>query len=209
MLIDETGLFLNPLVRRSWSLVGHTPVVGGAGGHRQKVSVIGAVSVSPVAQRLGFYFATAVGGYFSADQVVAFLRDLLRHLRGKVVVVWDGGSNHQGPVIREFLKRNKRLRLERLPPYAPDLNPVEAVWSWLKWGRLANVGPTTCTSWTTGWWSTWSSSSTTRNCCGRCGSDPICRSPTHPRIKNLRDLRVSSSARRRSTFSRETVALGP
>ena len=97
--------------------------------------------MSPVAQRLGFYFATAVGGYFSADQVVAFLRDLLRHLRGKVVVVWDGGSNHQGPVIREFLKRNKRLRLERLPPYAPDLNPVEAVWSWLKWGRLANVVP--------------------------------------------------------------------
>jgi putative transposase len=106
VLIDETGLFLNPLVRRSWSLIGNTPVVGGDGGHRRKVSVIGAVSVSPVAQRLGFYFATAVGGYFSADQVVAFLRDLLKHLRGKVVVVWDGGSNHQGAVIREFLKRN-------------------------------------------------------------------------------------------------------
>jgi putative transposase len=141
VLIDETGLFLNPLVRRSWSLVGQTPVVGGDGGHRQKVSVIGAVSVSPVAQRLGFYFATEVGGSFSADKVVAFLRDLLKHLRGKVVVLWDGGPNHQGPVIRQFLKRNKRLRLERLPPYAPDLNPVEAVWSWLKWGRLANFVP--------------------------------------------------------------------
>jgi transposase len=40
-------------------------------------------------------------------------------------------------VIREFLRRNTRLRLERLPAYAPDLNPVEFVWSWLKWGRLA------------------------------------------------------------------------
>lgn len=54
----------------------------------------------------------------------------------KVVVIWDGGPKHHGPVIREFLKKNQRLRLERLPPYAPDLNPVEAVWSWLKWGRL-------------------------------------------------------------------------
>ena len=91
MLIDETGLFLNPLVRRSWSPVGHAPVIGGDGGHRKKVSVIGAVTVSPATQRLGFYFATAVNGYFSAEQVVAFLRDLLKHLRGNVVVIWDGG----------------------------------------------------------------------------------------------------------------------
>ncbi len=53
----------------------------------------------------------------------------------------DGGSNHQGPAIRAFRKRNKRLRRERLPPYAPDLNPVEAVWGGLKWGRLANYVP--------------------------------------------------------------------
>ena len=136
-------MFLNPTVRRSWALVGHTPVIGGDGGHRRKVSVIGAVTVSPVARRLGFYFATAVGGYFGAGKVVAFLRDLLRHLPGKVVVIWDGGGNHKGPVIRAFLRRNKRLRLERLPAYAPDLNPVEAVWSWLKWGRLANFVPDT------------------------------------------------------------------
>src|SRR5262245_49261559 len=66
--------------------------------------------------------------------------DLLRHLRGKVVVAW-GGPNHKGPLIREFLKRNRRLTLERLPPYAPDLNPVESVWSWRKYSRLANYAP--------------------------------------------------------------------
>lgn len=121
--------------------MGHTPVIGGDGGHRKTVSVIGAMTVSPVTQRLGFSFATAVDGYFSAEQVVAFLRNLLKHLRGEVVVLWDGGPNHKGPVIREFLRKNKRLRLERLPAYAPDLNPVEVVWSWLKWGRLANFVP--------------------------------------------------------------------
>lgn len=141
VLIDESGLLLNPLVRRSWALVGKTPIIGGDGGHRRRVSVIGAVSVSPTARHLGLYFATLPDGYFTAAEVVEFLRDLLRHLRGKVVVVWDRGPHHRGPAIRAFLRRNKRLRLELLPPYAPELNPVEPVWGWLKYGELANYVP--------------------------------------------------------------------
>jgi transposase len=141
VLIDESGLLLNPLVRRSWALKGQTPVIGGDGGHRKKVSVIGAVSVSPTARHLGLYFATLPDGFFTAEEVVKFLRDLLRHLRGKVIVVWDRGPNHKGPVVREFLRRNRRLRLELLPPYAPELNPVEQVWGWLKFGQLANFVP--------------------------------------------------------------------
>jgi len=141
VLIDETGLFLNPLVRRTWARRGHTPVLDAWGRHRDKVSVIGAVSLSPLTRRPGFYFATDPHGYFTPAKVVAFLRDLLRHLRGKVVVVWDGGSNHKGPEVRAFLKRNTRLRLERLPAYSPHLNPVEAVWGWLKYGKLANFVP--------------------------------------------------------------------
>jgi hypothetical protein len=119
VLIDETGLFLNPVVRRSWSKVGNTPVIGGDGGHRKKVSAIGALTVSPTAKQLGFYFDTAVDGFFDATLVIAFLGNLLKHLRGKVVVLWDGGSNHKGPAMREFLQLNPRLRLERLPAYAP------------------------------------------------------------------------------------------
>lgn len=141
MLIDETGLFLNPLVRRTWAPRGRTPVLESWGRHRDKVSVIGAVSLSPVTRRPGLYFATDPKNFFSADRVVAFLRDLLRHLRGKVIVVWDGGTNHQGEAIRALLRRNRRLRLERLPAYSPHLNPVEAVWSWLKYAKLANFVP--------------------------------------------------------------------
>ena len=141
MLIDETGLLLNPLVRRSWAKKGQTPVLESWGGHRQKVSVIGAVSISPVAGRLGAYFATDPKEFFNAQRVVDFLRDLLKHLRGKVIVVWDGGPNHRGEVIREFLRNNRRLHLERLPAYAPDLNPVELIWSWLKYSKLANFVP--------------------------------------------------------------------
>ena len=132
---------MNPLVRRSWARKGKTPVIGGDGGHRLKVSVIAAVSVSPTANRLGLSFATRPGGYFDTQAVVEFLRLLLAHLRGNVVVVWDGGGNHKGPAVRDLLRRNGRLTLERLPAYSPDLNPVEAVWSWLKYGQLANYVP--------------------------------------------------------------------
>lgn len=141
VLIDETGLFLNPLVRRTWSVIGATPILDVDGDTHDKVSVIGAVSVSPQRRRLGFYFATAPDGFYNAVKVVEFLRDLLKHLRGNVIVVWDNGRNHKGPIIREFLKKQRRLRLEALPPWAPDHNPVEAVWSWLKYGELANYAP--------------------------------------------------------------------
>ncbi|AMV27723.1 hypothetical protein VT84_25200 [Gemmata sp. SH-PL17] len=56
--------------------------------------MIGAVTVSPRTRRLGLYFANRIDGYFGAGEVVAFLRNLLRSLSGKVLVVWDGDSNH-------------------------------------------------------------------------------------------------------------------
>ncbi|WP_169978989.1 transposase [Tautonia rosea] len=70
--------------------------------------------------------------------MAAFLRELLRHLGGKVIVIWDGGSNYKSPLIRELLVRFPQLHLERLPGDAPDLNPVELIWSHVKHGRMAN-----------------------------------------------------------------------
>jgi hypothetical protein len=141
VLIDETGLFLQPVVRRTWSPVGQTPVLVADGGHRKKVSVIGGVSVSPDTHRLGFYFATEPDGFYTAEKVVDYLRELLKHLRGQVIVVWDRGGNHKGPAIQQFLAKQRRLHLEPLPAWAPDHNPAEPVWSWLKWGVLSNFTP--------------------------------------------------------------------
>jgi transposase len=103
--------------------------------------VIGAITISPRTRRPGLHFATEVDGYYTTAKVVDFLGELLKRLPGPVTVLWDGGTNHRGPAMREFLRRNPRLRLERLPAYSPHLNPVESAWSWLKWGRLANAVP--------------------------------------------------------------------
>ncbi len=113
----------------------------GFGRHREKVSTIAAISITPGRRRIGLYWKTDPKGYIDADAVVEFLRGLLGHLKGKVIVVWDGGSNHKGPAIRALLARFPRLTLERLPAYAPDLNPVEMIWSYLKHGLMANFVP--------------------------------------------------------------------
>ena len=115
------------------------------GRHRDKVSVIAALSVAPSLRRLGRYFLADPKNYVAAETVVKFLRGLLKHLRGRVIVVWDGGGNHKGPLLRAFCARHPRLHLERLPAYAPDLNPVEQVWSHLKYGRLPNFVPASLT----------------------------------------------------------------
>jgi hypothetical protein len=111
------------------------------GRHRSKVSTIAAISVALSRRRIGLYWRTDPKHYIDAVGVVAFLRDLLRLLHGKVIAVWDGGSNHKGPLIRELLSRFPRLHLERLPGYAPDLNRVEMIWSYLKYGQMANFVP--------------------------------------------------------------------
>lgn len=72
------------------------------GGHRKKDSVIGGISVSPECRRLGFYFATDPDGFYTSDKVVEYLRDLLKHLRGPVIVVWDRGPNHRAKPSANF-----------------------------------------------------------------------------------------------------------
>src|SRR5512135_2924612 len=85
---------------------------------------------------------TLANGYFDNWYVTAFLEAMLQELTGRFVVVWDGGRMHKGDPIRALVDHfADRLALEKLPPYAPMLNPVESLWSWLKWERLSNFGP--------------------------------------------------------------------
>lgn len=80
-------------------------------------------------------------GAYRSHAVVRFLRQLLQHIHGKILVLWDGAPIHRSRVIKDFLSSGaaKRLQLERLPGYAPELNPVEEVWHYLKHVALRNV----------------------------------------------------------------------
>jgi transposase len=80
-------------------------------------------------------------GAYDSVGVVGFLRVLLRKVPGKLLVIWDGSPIHNGQPIQDFLKGGtaKRLHLECIPAYAPDLSPDEGIWNYLKRVELANV----------------------------------------------------------------------
>ena len=91
---------------------------------------------------LGLFSQTLPGGYFDSAKVADFVRWLMGQLEGPVILVWDGGPMHKGGPIRELLKEFRgRLTVKRQPGYTPEVNPVEQLWGWLKYGRLANFFP--------------------------------------------------------------------
>ena len=102
-----------------------------------------ALTLSPRRNSLGLYFRTIQDGYFQTANVVVFLRDLLYHIPGRIIVVWDGWKVHQ-PAAKQVL--SQRLDTVTLPSYAPELNPVEQVWNRLKWTHLANFAPVDSTA---------------------------------------------------------------
>jgi transposase len=90
-----------------------------------------------------FYFRLFPGAIRS-PQVVQFLAHLLRHLDCQLLVVWDGASTHRSRVVWDFVRQQQgRLWLEFLPAYAPELNPVEYLWSYWKQHELPNFCPHT------------------------------------------------------------------
>jgi transposase len=106
---------------------------------RDKLSAISAVSVAPRRTRLGLYMHVHATNITGAE-VVVFLRHLLRHLRGPVELLWDGGPIHRRADVTAFLSRRPRLHVHRFPAYAPELNPDEFVWTKFK-HDLANGAP--------------------------------------------------------------------
>lgn len=131
--VDEAGFYLLPLAVRTWALRGQTPILRVPLSHDHLSAISG---ITPDGR---LYMQTREAA-FDADGVVGFLRVLLRKIRGKVLVIWDGSPIHKGQPIKQFLARGaaKRLHLERLPGYAPDLNPDEGIWNYLKRVELKN-----------------------------------------------------------------------
>ena len=100
----------------------------------KRISTIGAIALSPDRRRVRTFLSWHPGS-IRAEQIVSFLRSLRRHLPGKVLLVWDGlGAHHSRETKLHLAKQRHWLEVERLPAYAPELNPVEYLWSCLKAG---------------------------------------------------------------------------
>ena len=128
---------LQPLVRRTWHPRGWRPVMYCWDRH-DRSSVIAALSVSARRRRIGLYFQMHEKN-ITAREAEAFLRQLQRSLGRKLIVVMDRWPVHRK--VARMLAGDERFWIEWLPPYAPDLNPVEHVWNHTKYRDLANYIP--------------------------------------------------------------------
>lgn len=134
LFMDESGFYLLPSVVRTYAPLGQTPILHHRLSH-DHLSVIGAVGIN---EKL--YFQVYEEAIRSAE-VIRFLAHLLRHIPGKLLILWDGAPIHRSKQIKQFLSDGAaaRIHLERFPGYAPELDPQEGVWRHLKRVELRNL----------------------------------------------------------------------
>ena len=137
---DESGFSLLPSVRSTWAPRGRTPVLHHHLNNWKRLSMSAALCFRPDGTEASLVFGMQPGAY-NDESLMEFLTELHRHLDGdKVTLIWDGLPSHRSRAMQAFIKKQRSwLVVERLPAYAPDLNPVEQVWGNLKGGELANL----------------------------------------------------------------------
>ena len=138
MFVDESGFLLIPNVHRTWAPKGQTPCISHRYRH-DRLSVCSGLAVSPRRRRVALYLRCRAHNFAGLD-IQAFLRHLLRHLRGPIDLLWDRGPIHRRREVQAFLVTHPRLHVHFFPAYAPELNPAEYVWAQAD-HALANGAP--------------------------------------------------------------------
>jgi transposase len=133
VLVDESGFYPLAAVATTWAPVGQTPVLV-EWQTRDHLSVIS--GITPDGRSAFQTHTTTINGELAAR----FLKHLQHTLGERLLVIWDGSPIHRSRAVKAVLAQAAgRIWLERLPGYAPDLNPDEGVWQHLKQVQLANV----------------------------------------------------------------------
>jgi transposase len=132
IFVDESGVSQRPHRCRTWAPRGQTPVLE-YNFNWKSLSAVAGLTL------LNFYFRLYPGA-IKAPQVVDFLKALVRHVNRPLILVWDRLPAHRSGLVREYIQSlNGQISVEYLPPYAPELNPVEYIWAYWKQNELPNV----------------------------------------------------------------------
>jgi transposase len=131
---DQSGFYLLPAVVRTYAPVGQTPIL------KEHLSQDHLSAMSAITLEGKLYMIEQERS-FKGEDVVRFLKHLMGQIPGKLLVIWDGSPIHRGGAVKDFLAggASRRLKLEQLPGYAPDLNPDEGIWKHLKCVELKNL----------------------------------------------------------------------
>jgi transposase len=132
--VDEAAFYLLAGVVRTYAPRSQTPVIS-VPLTRDHLSVISGITEQ------GQLLVQMQACAFKGPDVVHFLKHLVCHIGGKLLIIWDGAPIHRDKAVKAFLAAGaaQQICLEQLPGYAPDLNPDEGVWNYLKFVELRNV----------------------------------------------------------------------
>jgi len=136
---DESGVSLLPSVRATWAPRGQTPVLR----HHfawKRLSIAGVLAYEPDGSDAHLLFELRPGAY-NDETLIDFLVEVHAHeQQRRVILIWDGLPSHRSRRMLDWLATQRAwLRAERLPGYAPDLNPIELAWGNVKSKELANL----------------------------------------------------------------------
>jgi transposase len=141
VFVDEAGFSLEPTVRRTYAPRGQTPVHKVANPHA-RISVVGGVVVRPGTDKVGMLYGMLGDNLnFRWPATAQFVRTLRSTLARPVTVIWDRIPIHDCPALDEELAKDPEVVAELLPPHAPELNPADGIWRYIKHDRLANYAP--------------------------------------------------------------------
>lgn len=118
VFLDESGFLLVPTIIKTWSPKGKTPVLTMAG-HWTKISAISAISVSPKRKRLGLHIRFHTNKNIKTQETIGFLWHLLKHLRGRIVLLWDRSAVHKAARLETFSGRIPASRFVASPGRRP------------------------------------------------------------------------------------------
>ncbi|NRQ40928.1 transposase [Nonomuraea sp. NN258] len=145
---DEAGQSLRPPKARTWSRRGYTPTVTVSGKGSGRVNLAGLICLKP-GQRTRLIYRMLIyrrrknerKGFGESDYA-RLLDAAHQQLGGPIVLIWDNVNTHVDALMRSLIDTRPWLTVFYLPTYAPELNPVETVWSHLK-RDLGNLAPCT------------------------------------------------------------------
>ena len=136
MFFDEFGFSFQEPFARTWAPRGQRPILHRVEYERRGLSTAVALTLS------GKIYKRHFAGSMKSAQVVEILKHLQRHLPGPLVLIWDRASIHKSRETQTYLDAHPEIRTERLPAYAPELNPEELCHGNVK-AHLKNATPET------------------------------------------------------------------
>lgn len=139
VFLDENSFLLQPLRRKIWAPVGQTRIRYAWDRH-DRLSVRCALTVAPWQRRFGLYYDLWDHNCHAVD-VMRFLRFVHRRLRCTMLMIWDRWNPHRSAAAQLAQAGCSWLEPHWLPAYAPELDPVEFVWTQAKYGDSADWIP--------------------------------------------------------------------